>query len=229
MLNNLIIIGFVAYSIASPLPSQKHADSNKILYDQRQEGEWNVRADLKNFIVLVIPTPTVSSSSSSPSLLDFLTKSLPSKPHKKAEKPEKTDDPDAAQETMHFIESKTAPYHVDITKTKEELAKLHPKAEEVVVASSPSIALVKSTPQEATDRSGRARISRALVFTVPADEEFVVTRTEDSKTVVKKDGKKKVIKEVPWDTLKLLGAENEQCGPGMARDSEGVCRTFKRI
>lgn len=27
----------------------------KIRYDQRQEGKWNIRADLENFVVLIIP------------------------------------------------------------------------------------------------------------------------------------------------------------------------------
>ncbi|KAJ8964518.1 hypothetical protein NQ314_004813 [Rhamnusium bicolor] len=198
------------------------------------EREWNVRADLKNFVILIIPTPSASTSTNAPSLLDFLTKSLPTRTHLNRVKPEKSEhNPDAAQETMHFIESKTAPYHVDITKAKAQLAKLHPNDDKVVVANSPSVALVKpesEVPVLNPSPSARsARISRAFVFTVPADEEFVVTKTEDSKKVVKKDGKKKPIKEFPKQTLKLLGAENEQCGPGMARDSYGICRTYKNL
>ncbi|KAJ8911680.1 hypothetical protein NQ315_005759 [Exocentrus adspersus] len=67
------------------------------------------------------------------------------------------------------------------------------------------------------------------IVLVPTDDEFTMTKTEDNKKVVKKDGKK-IIKQAPTKfTLELLGAENEQCGPGMERDSKGVCRTNKNL
>lgn len=139
-------------------------------------------------------------------------------------RPTKRPIPDAAEETQHFIEAKTAPYHVDLTKTKEQL---HPGNEEVLLATSPSVALVKTETDPPSVRS--ARSSKAYVFTAPTEEEFTVTKTEDVKKVVKKDGKKH-IKETPAKhTLELLGAENEQCGPGMERDSKGICRTSKAL
>uniref|UniRef100_A0A2M4BKG8 Putative secreted protein n=2 Tax=Anopheles marajoara TaxID=58244 RepID=A0A2M4BKG8_9DIPT len=42
-----------------------------ITFDQRQEGEYNIRADLENFVIVVVP----SGSSSGATLLDFLTRS----------------------------------------------------------------------------------------------------------------------------------------------------------
>ncbi|XP_050084515.1 uncharacterized protein LOC126570634 isoform X2 [Anopheles aquasalis] len=42
-----------------------------ITFDQRQEGEYNIRADLENFVIVVVP----SGSSSGASLLDLLTRS----------------------------------------------------------------------------------------------------------------------------------------------------------
>uniref|UniRef100_A0A182Y935 Secreted protein n=1 Tax=Anopheles stephensi TaxID=30069 RepID=A0A182Y935_ANOST len=46
-----------------------------ITFDQRQEGKYNIRADLENFVIVVVP----SGSSSGASLLDLLTRSA----HKK--------------------------------------------------------------------------------------------------------------------------------------------------
>lgn len=117
---------------------------------------------------------------------------------------------DPAEETMHFIESKTAPYHVDISKSREELSKLHPQPDDVLVAQSPTVSLLKNADQE-------SRVSKAVVIALPLEG-------IDKKGVPKKDGKKKHPKEIDGETLKLLGAENEQCGPGLRRDAEGICR-----
>lgn len=177
-------------------------------------------------MILIIPTPSVPNVSNTANLLDFLSKSLPSRPHLKRMKPTKVPTPDSAEETQHFIEAKSAPYHVDITKTKEQLAKLHPN-EEVLLATSPNVALVKSDPDPPSVRMSRS--SKAYVFTAPTEDEYTVTKTEDVKKVVKKDGKK-IMKEAPAKhTLELLGAENEQCGPEMERDSDGICRTSKTL
>ncbi|XP_044271113.1 uncharacterized protein LOC123015448 [Tribolium madens] len=205
MLTQTLLFVVVTTALASPVPS-------KVLYDQRQEGEWNVHADLRNFVIMVIPTQTSSSTPSTGGLLDFFVKSLPKRSQLK--NLEKKGVP--GEETLHFIESKTAPYHVDISRSKSQLARLHPdvpavvNAEEIVIAKSPTIELVK-------DENPHPRVARAFLLTVPQDEEFEK----------KKDGKKK--KEISKSVLKLLGAENdEECGPGLARDLEGVCRTIKQ-
>ncbi|XP_018562690.1 uncharacterized protein LOC108904565 [Anoplophora glabripennis] len=226
MMKILILIAVAAAASASPIPGGKEV-SERVLYDQRQQGELNVRADLKNFMILIIPTPSVPNASNTATLLDLLSKSLPSRPHLKRIKPTLVPTPDAAEETQHFIEAKSAPYHVDITKTKEQLAKLRPGNEEILLATSPNIALVKSGSDSPSVRMSRS--SRAYVFTAPTEEEYTVTKTEDVKKVVKKDGKK-FMKEAPTKhTLELLGAENEQCGPEMERDSKGICRTSKTL
>lgn len=39
------------------------APYGKIKYDQRQEGKWNIRADLENFVVLILPkSPSIPPS-----------------------------------------------------------------------------------------------------------------------------------------------------------------------
>lgn len=214
----LFIPIFITITLASPVPSKKGIENGRILYDQRQEGEWNVRADLKNFVILIIPTSQGSPTSPTPpTLLDFLTKSAHHKrPIKRNhhQQHNKIKDVAETQETQHFIESKTAPYHVDITKSRSHLSKVHSEpevinAEEIVIAKSPTISLLKDEIENVS------RDNRAFIVTVPTD-------------VIKKDEKKKdKKKEVQKQEMKLLGAENEQCGPGLERDSSGICRTIK--
>lgn len=103
-----------------------------ITYDQRQDGKYNVRADLENFLLLVIPsTPTASES-----IFDLLMKSnlmrrnLKLAKRKKLRLQNKTQAqqlsakrnensyPISSQQQDHqFIEGRT-PYHVDISDTK---------------------------------------------------------------------------------------------------------------
>lgn len=200
---------------ASPLPKQADVD---VKFDQRQEGEFNLRADLENFVILLIPasSPTAAPPISNVSLLDLLSKSVSLRPHPKRNKHVKKDGHDlqeAASETMHFIESKTAPYHVDISR-----AKLHP---DPVAAES----LLKEREHES--RNGSSRISRAFVITVPLEASTSSKKAEDA-IKIKKDVKRKHFKEATGGSyLKLLGAENEQCGPGLTRDAEGICRINK--
>ncbi|CAH1987964.1 unnamed protein product [Acanthoscelides obtectus] len=229
-------------AVAYPARNSK-GDATKVLYDQRQEGAWNVRADLDNFVILLIPTPMLaattspsSSSTSQPSsasLLDLLTKSLPKgarlkrvkhvkKHHQESEsnesqvdsnEPVESNEPTATLETQHFIESKTAPYHVDISKTKTHL--------DVVDSSTEGLAKIwKNGPLK------QKRNARAFLLTVP-DEKIIVTLEQDTIGDEKKDVKNNVRKEE--NTLKLLGAEYEQCGPGLYRDTKGICRMYKNV
>lgn len=118
-----------------------------ITFDQRQEGKYNIRADLENFMIVVIP----SSPASGASLLDLLSRTNQKKSHhggkyshhKKYLAPSKpttpednnpessrrvptetNDDDDAvrryqtAAAKQHFIEGRT-PYHVDISSSGE--------------------------------------------------------------------------------------------------------------
>ncbi|XP_023020289.2 uncharacterized protein isoform X1 [Leptinotarsa decemlineata] len=223
LIKTILLITFsLSCAISSPVPSKKGKDAShpKEHYDQRQEGQWNVRAHLDNFVIMIIPTQSlVGPSSSSPSILDFFKKTLPKRNHlKRGKHDQKHKRPDSAQETMHFIESKTAPYHVDITKSKST-------TKDELVESTPEIALITSDiPMANIDQK---RISRHFILTVPADEEYTLTRMPGNITASKKV--KKTSKEVMKNELKLLGAENEECGPGLERDSIGICRTSMKV
>lgn len=110
---------------------------------------------------------------------------------KKRNKHVKKDGQDATIES--FIESKTAPYHVDIDENGAK--KQHPEL-----------------------NGAAARLSRAFVITVPLEGH---KKHEDVL-------KKKYGKEAGGEgEMKLLGAENEQCGPGLSRDQDGICRVNK--
>lgn len=118
--------------IETALPSSNRPH---LLYDQRQDGKYNIRADLENFVILVVP-------SSGNSLLDLLKRSSQrqqqqqqqqqhnkrthhTKHHKKyhsllaSVKPSEAknyrpDGEEAAASGGEFIEGRT-PYHVDIS------------------------------------------------------------------------------------------------------------------
>lgn len=117
-----------------------------ITFDQRQEGKYNIRADLENFMIVVIP----SSPASGASLLDLLSRTNQKKSHhggkyshhKKYLAPSKPTTPEdnnpessrrvptdttedeavrryqTAAAKQHFIEGRT-PYHVDISSSGE--------------------------------------------------------------------------------------------------------------
>lgn len=170
----LTLIAILAVCEASPLPA------HRLKYDQRQEGKWNVRADLENFIILVIPTST-SSPAANGSLLDFLSKTIPLPYYKKTRKHVKVHQqedgslPDAEQ----FLESRKSPYSVDISRTRNHLAKLHPEVnipenvkEEIIIARSPSVALAKSQEGDG-GKENSLRKSRAILISVPMENENI--------------------------------------------------------
>lgn len=117
-----------------------------ITYDQRQEGKYNIRADLENFVIMVIPSSPTSASA----LLNLLTRSKYKKNHGKnnlkrkySQKlegdakggvkkldylPIRAADHSERSNTRiieHFIEGRT-PYKVDISSTGEYL---HPQVQ----------------------------------------------------------------------------------------------------
>lgn len=190
-----------------------------VKYDQRQEGDVNVRADLENFVILIIPTTNTNSLG----LLDLLTKAIPSKSALKkrteAKKP-------SEEETQHFIESKTAPYHVDISRTRSHLAKLHPQMKladkgEVLIAHSPVVSLSK--PQEEVEN--RARSARKFVINRGNDVKALIL-TSDIAVDVKKNAVEPTERKDSGELL-LLGAELVQCGPDQKRDANGICQIVK--
>lgn len=114
-------------------------------------------------MILLIPTPTESSSA--PSILDFLVRSVgPGKLNKNGHHKKHQTADSEIEETKHFIESKTAPYQVDISQTSQRIS-----ADENLVANSPAITVVKN-PAESSAFLGKlkqlTRKSKAIIFTV---------------------------------------------------------------
>lgn len=193
-----------------------------VKYDQRQEGDVNVRADLENFVILIIPT----TNSNSLGLLDLLSKAIPSKSALKKRVEGKKPAISAEEETQHFIESKTAPYHVDISRTRSHLAKLHPQLKvadkgEVLIAHSPVVSLTK-TPEGPEDRS---RTARNIVINRGDDVKALIL-TSDIAVDVKKNAVDATERKDSGELL-LLGAELVQCGPDQKRDANGICQLVK--
>ncbi|GLV34123.1 uncharacterized protein CBL_00052 [Carabus blaptoides fortunei] len=209
-----------------------------VKFDQRQEGDVNIRADLENFVILIIPT----SNTGTAGLLDLLSKSLPGKgllkhKHGETKRPVTgiipTQDP-----AQHFIESKTAPYHVDISRTRSHLAKLHPQIGngEVLIAHSPTVALGKSRENSVLksdsafeESAPRSRSARTL--SIQPNEDFHALVLSSDMFVGRKFGRDKKVdnSEVrSGENLTLLGAEMDQCGPDQKRDSQGICQLIKQ-
>lgn len=232
----------VAFSFCAPSGTK---------YDQRQEGEWNVRADLENFVILIIPTSHAPGAATGTGgglgLLDLLTKANPFRSHlkrkkhvKKPQQEQNVEEDETALDTEQFLESKTAPYHVDITRSRNNLAKLHPQKEksaaELLVARSPSIALVKTHDnKEKRAKDHAVRLSKAFIITAPEDLEFLKSNNKreikEHVVVPKKSSQDKDVEKpenVDGEDLKLLGSGDEQCGPGLKRDSQGICRIIPK-
>lgn len=129
-------------------PAQPVSPNRRVItYDQRQEGKYNIRADLENFVIMVIPSSPTSASA----LLNLLTRSKSKKTHGKNNLKRKYSqklDGDASDGVKkldylplrsdhsersntriieHFIEGRT-PYKVDISSTGEYL---HPQVQVV--------------------------------------------------------------------------------------------------
>lgn len=143
MLKTLLIsvILLVPLVISSPILKESSDEKiddvvppprRQITYDQRQEGKYNIRADLENFVIMIIP----SNPSTGMTLFDLLSKSARKRSHakhagKKHNKPEKKPLPEEEAEiesqkpieiveqptvrvVQEFIEGRT-PYRVDIS------------------------------------------------------------------------------------------------------------------
>lgn len=201
-----------------------------VKYDQRQEGDVNVRADLENFVILIIPT----SNSNSLGLLDLLTKAMPNKGALKNKRGDnKKPSPSAEEETQHFIESKTAPYHVDISRTRSNLAKLHPALKvaegtkgEVLIAHSPIVALSK-TEEKLEDRRS-ARSARNIIINRQDDVQALILTSDIAVDLKKADNNiDKSESKGNKEDLLLLGSELVQCGPDQKRDVQGICQLVK--
>lgn len=121
-------------------------------------------------MILLIPSPAESSSSSSPSLIDFLFRSIAPGKFGKGALSKKQHNNDNYQETKHFIESKTAPYHVDISTSKYQIGS---GDDDTLVAKSPSVTLVKNGADGSSllkKLKKIARNSKAIILTLNTDK-----------------------------------------------------------
>ncbi len=130
----------------SPEALQPPAPIRRVVtYDQRQDGKYNIRADLENFVIMVVPSSPTSASA----LLNLLTRSKFKKNHGKNNLkrkyspklagnakeevkkldylPTRADHSERSNTRIieHFIEGRT-PYKVDISSTGEYL---HPQVQ----------------------------------------------------------------------------------------------------
>ncbi|EDW57681.1 uncharacterized protein [Drosophila virilis] len=124
-------------SLQPPLGAEDGLRRRLVTYDQRQEGQYNIRADLENFMIVLIPPGPQEGLS----LLDLLTKSslrgatksngkrkhadasaLKSFYQRQQQLQQQQQMPQAALGVTlpEFIEGRT-PYHVDISGASEEL------------------------------------------------------------------------------------------------------------
>ncbi|XP_030759346.1 uncharacterized protein LOC115884801 [Sitophilus oryzae] len=219
MMNRLVLLLslLALHAHAVPVPSSRTNGGQKILYDERQEGDSNIRADLKNIIIFVQSNPSsLSSSTSSPgmSLLNMLmSKANPKFKNVRSKSPFLKTGP----ETKHFIESKTAPYHVDIGKSDSHLLN-----DEILATQSPPVALGDRKNKSSTSLLRQLRSVKAFILTVPEDDVILKKTVEDPK-VVRKEGLKKKQNKRRKEEMMLIGAL-EQCGPEMYRDDDGICR-----
>uniref|UniRef100_A0A182QKA6 Uncharacterized protein n=1 Tax=Anopheles farauti TaxID=69004 RepID=A0A182QKA6_9DIPT len=199
-----------------------------ITFDQRQEGKYNIRADLENFVIVVVP----SGSTSGASLLDLLTRSAQKKEahqtrkashkrknnkahgglthHKKAAQvtPEvivldETNQRSGQLEAEEFIEGRT-PYKVDLSSSARSV-----DIDEVPMASG----RVVRFPGASVHEPLRSDVDMTQLQLQP-DDRYDDLGQSDADTDGLDDG---------WDELRLLGAQ-EQCGPDRKRDSYGVCQ-----
>lgn len=113
-----------------------------------------------------------SEGTANASLLDFLSKTIPLasyRPRKHKPQNPTADENGEKDDTEEFIESKTAPYHVDISRSRSQLAKLRPGlllptgVKEDVIRS-PSVALLKTGL-----RAEEGRAARAVLIAVPKE------------------------------------------------------------
>ncbi|GAB0095330.1 hypothetical protein DMENIID0001_106970 [Sergentomyia squamirostris] len=165
------------------MPSRPEFEQKRkmIFYDQRQSGKYNIRADLDNFMIMVIP----SSPTSSASLLDFLmrgamrrnqAKNAPKKKKKGTkihklsvvknqavdhhveiagpkDSPIHTIPPHQTAIVDHFIEGRT-PYKVDISST----ARTDPEAKiELIPSKIPVLRIVPPSEEEDTNSGNEYR------------------------------------------------------------------------
>ncbi|KAB0794392.1 hypothetical protein PPYR_11231 [Photinus pyralis] len=182
--------------VASFVLAQSSPISHKLKYNQSQEGVWNIRADLENFLIFIIPTSRGSGAHHNASLLDFLSKTVPMSRHRNRHENTATEDPNKSVETEQFIESKTAPYHVDISQARRHLAKLHPELnvkDDVIQSGSVSLSKLQNRA---------IRSARAFIVRVPMENQNVLAYNhKETKEEFKKGSGDKPKLEIKFEDL----------------------------
>ena len=228
----------VQTSEVSPTSSQSSSTHRKnILYDQRQEGNLNVRLDLENITVIFVP----AKKNTQLSLIDLLMKSSQLLQNKQTGKQKgslkkkaqheylqyKNDEPahDYKQLQNQFIESRS-PYKVEISSTLNQgTVDITPNAQQNTDSSA-----MNFQPQFARS-SSITRNKRSIDDTLYAtyyDQDRDLSNMNNkfsdySKLINTLDRNVDDVSNESDTDLILIGA-TEQCGPGSRRDSYGVCQ-----
>lgn len=199
----------VFFAILTAVSSAPVKNSSNADYDQTQSGKYNIRADLENFVIVVMPVssqPTdilpsevgsagnsVATSLLAANLFDLFKKLPASKKKIDVKQVDFDDSLEEEDEEQDTAVSRLSLDNVDLSKTKHNLSKLHPEyvdddnsseEKEVMIANSPSVSLMKK-PQ----RKVNGRFSRALVLTigdVKSDSEKKGMRSSKKETLKKK-------------------------------------------
>ncbi|GJQ84027.1 hypothetical protein Trydic_g10492 [Trypoxylus dichotomus] len=164
----IILIASILVAFLDAVPVQ---NPTTLKIDQRQEGDIN-----SNF-----------------GLLDLFAKAIPLKSLRRKHHTKQAID---SSETQNFIESKTAPYHVDISQSSSKLEPNVEKNEEILNSRSKS-----------EEKRELGRFAKAILVSVPLDEKEVEAKDESRR--------------IP--ELQLIGSQYDQCGPDGYRNKEGVC------
>lgn len=225
-------------SEVSPTSSQSSSTHrNNILYDQRQEGNLNVRLDLENITVIFVP----AKKNTQLSLIDLLMKSSHLLQNKNNDKQKSSlkkqnqneylqynnDEPAHHYKQLQnqFIESRS-PYKVEISSTlNQATVDISPNAQQNTDPSA-----INFHPQFARSAPIR-RIKRSIDDTLYAtyyDQVKEVGNVSNkfsdfSKFINTLDRNIDDVSNESDSDLILIGA-TEQCGPGSRRDSYGVCQ-----
>lgn len=229
-------------SEVSPISSQSSSTHRKnILYDQRQEGNLNVRLDLENITVIFVP----AKKNTQLSLIDLLMKSSQLLQNKNTDKQKNSMKKQAQNEYLmqynndepahhykqlqnQFIESRS-PYKVEISSTlNQATVDISPNAKQNADASA-----MNFQPQFARSvqiQRNKRSIDDTLYATYyDQDKDFRNTsnklsfQSNFSKLINSLDQNIDDVSNESDSDLILIGA-TEQCGPGSRRDSYGVCQ-----
>lgn len=219
-------------SEVSPISSQSSSTQRKnILYDQRQEGNLNVRLDLENITVIFVP----AKKNTQLSLIDLLMKSTHLLQNKKIDKQKSSlkkqnqneylqyinDEPTHHYKQLQnqFIESRS-PYKVEISSTlNQATVDISPNAQQNTDSSAMDFQPQFARAKRSIDETLYATFDQEEDFGNDSNKAF----SDFSKLINTLDRNIDNVSHESESDLILIGA-TEQCGPGSRRDSYGVCQ-----